>query len=156
MENPPSPGKTPNKKKKRNPSFRRYLRKQGIDVRRRKYRKPGRRRDSKRKKIASDTAAPADEANGESTPNDSSAAGPTSSRSDSPASLVAPSSAVAYSPPAVTSPLSGISSAAVSSPTAICPPPGVASSAGAVASPVPRLLTEAAKIDDRRETDKVG
>lgn len=31
MEGPPSPGETPNKKK-RNPSFRRALRKQGIDV----------------------------------------------------------------------------------------------------------------------------
>lgn len=31
MEGPPSPGETP-KKKKRNPSFRRALREQGIDV----------------------------------------------------------------------------------------------------------------------------
>ncbi|OQE15838.1 hypothetical protein PENFLA_c030G08891 [Penicillium flavigenum] len=70
MEEPPSPHETP-AKKKRNPSFRRTLREQGIDVppitqrqrdpalppkRKRKYCHPGRHRANKRKKEAAGEA----------------------------------------------------------------------------------------------------
>ncbi|CAI7629980.1 unnamed protein product [Penicillium discolor] len=85
MQGPPSPGETPNKKK-RNPSFRRALRKQGMDVppvvprtrdpalppkRKRSYRKPARQRANKRKQTEAEAAAAAaaGETNGTSTAN---------------------------------------------------------------------------------------
>ncbi|KAJ5700614.1 hypothetical protein N7536_003627 [Penicillium majusculum] len=133
-EGPPSPGETPNKKK-RNPSFRRALRKQGIDVppvvprtrdpalppkRKRSYRKPGRKRAIKRKKTEAEAAAAAaaGETNGTSTANPP-VAPTTDSHSESP---IVVSSSSSSSPSPSPSPTPDVLLDFSSSPASASPP----------------------------------
>ncbi|KAJ6149084.1 hypothetical protein N7471_000283 [Penicillium samsonianum] len=121
MEGPPSPRETP-KRKKRNPSFRRYLRNHGIDVppvvqgvrdpalppkRKRNQRRPGKKRAKKRKM----EAAAAKKANEEG----GSVASPAASSAGSSRSAWSAASPRTASPPVVSPP--------AVSPPAVSPPP---------------------------------
>ncbi|KAJ5971929.1 uncharacterized protein N7479_001847 [Penicillium vulpinum] len=132
MEQPPPspPGETPITKKKRNPSFRRMLRDQGIDVppvvqgvrppdlppkRKRNQRRPGKKRAKKRK---AEAAAAAESSSTTAAPADLDPAA-VSSPAASSSSTACPSPAARPSPPAPTSP--PLLPATVALPAAVSP-----------------------------------
>ncbi|CAI7571794.1 unnamed protein product [Penicillium glandicola] len=145
MEAPASPGETPKKKKKRNPSFRRYLGNNGIEVppvvqgqrdpsfplkRKRNQRRPGKKGAKKRKAAAAAAAASAtnDESDSDSGSSDAvSPAAVSPSLAGSP-SLIAVLSPTATTLPAATSP------PVVSPSNTAVPSPAVSSSHTAVSS----------------------
>ncbi|KAJ5522336.1 hypothetical protein N7527_006451 [Penicillium freii] len=148
MEGPASPGETP-KKKKRNPSLRRMLRNEGVDVppvvhglrdpnlppkRKRNQKYPGKKRAKKIKTAAAAAAAAAtNEANAPHVSAGSSAPGADSSDVGSP--VVAPS------------PSSGISHTVSSSSVTVSPPAAAPSPASAPAEP-PKPAEEKADADN--------